>query len=155
MRTVKEVSKITGVSVRTLHHYDAIGLLKPTRVTEAGYRMYDDTALRRLQDILLFRELQFSLKEIKVILDSPDFDPSEAIARQIGLLELQYKRIGELISFAREIQNKGAKTMNFDVFDKDEIEKYKVEVIAKWGGTKAYQEYRQKDIVLPHKTKAI
>lgn len=147
MRTVKEVSKITGVSVRTLHHYDAIGLLKPTRVTEAGYRMYDDTALHRLQDILLFRELQFSLKEIKVILDSPDFDPSEAIARQIGLLELQYKRIGELISFAREIQNKGAKTMNFDVFDKDEIEKYKEEVIAKWGGTKAYQEYRQKDIV--------
>ena len=146
MRTVKEVSKITGVSVRTLHHYDAIGLLKPTKVTEAGYRMYDDTALSRLQNILLFRELQFPLKEIKVILDSPDFDPSEVIAQQIGLLELQYKRIGELISFAREIQKKGVATMDFDVFDKKEIEKYKAEVQAKWGNTKAYQEYKQKDV---------
>lgn len=146
MRTVKEVSKLTGVSVRTLHHYDAIGLLKPTKVTQAGYRMYDDTALSRLQNILLFRELQFSLKEIKGILDSPDFDPSEAIAQQIGLLELQYKHIGELITFAREIQKKGVTTMNFDVFDKNEMEKYKAEVQAKWGNTKAYQEYKQKDI---------
>ncbi len=146
MRTVKEVSKITGVSVRTLHHYDAIGLLKPAKVTEAGYRMYDDTALGRLQNILLFRELQFPLKEIKVILDSPDFDPSEAIARQIGLLELQYKHIGELLAIAREIQNKGVTTMKFDVFDKNEIEKYKAEVIAKWGSTKAYKEYEQKEI---------
>lgn len=146
MRTVREVSKITGVSVRTLHHYDAIGLLKPTKVTEAGYRLYDDTALSRLQTILLFRELQFPLKEIKVILDSPNFEPSEAIAQQIGLLELQYKHIGELITFAREIQNKGVTTMNFDVFGKEEIEKYKAEAIAKWGNTKAYQEYKQKDI---------
>lgn len=146
MRTVREVSKITGVSVRTLHYYDAIGLLKPTQVTEAGYRMYDDTALSRLQNILLFRELQFPLKEIKVILDSPNFDPSEAITQQIELLELQYKHIGELITFAREIQNKRVKTMNFDVFDKNEIEKYKTEVITKWGDTKAYQEYKQKDI---------
>lgn len=146
MRTVKEVSKLTGVSVRTLHHYDAIGLLKPTKVTEAGYRMYDDTALSRLQNILLFRELQFPLKEIKAILDSPDFDPTEAIAQQIKLLELQYKHIGELITLAREIQNKGVTTMNFDVFDKKEIEKHKAEVIEKWGNTKAYQEYKQKEI---------
>jgi DNA-binding transcriptional MerR regulator len=145
MRTVKEVSKITGVSVRTLHHYDAIGLLKPTKVTEAGYRLYDDTALSRLQNILLFRELQFPLKEIKAILDSPDFDPSEAISQQIGLLELQYKHIGELIALAREIQSKGVATMNFNVFGKDEIEAYKAEVIEKWGNTKAYQEFRQKE----------
>ena len=146
MKTVKEVSNITGVSVRTLHHYDAIGLLKPAKVTEAGYRMYDDTALSRLQTILLFRELQFPLKEIKVILDSPDFDLSEAVAQQIALLELQYKHIGELIAFAREMQRKGVAAMNFDVFDKEEIEKYKAEVKAKWGSTKAYQEYGQKDI---------
>ena len=75
MKTVKEVSRITGVSVRTLHHYDAIGLLKPTAVTEAGYRLYDDAALERMQSILLFRELQFPLKDIKRILDAPDFDP--------------------------------------------------------------------------------
>ena len=86
MRTVKEVSRLTGVSVRTLHYYDAIGLLKPAEVTEAGYRLYDDTALGRLQNILLFRELQFPLKEIKAILDSRDFDPSEALAQQIKLL---------------------------------------------------------------------
>ena len=144
MRTVKEVSRITGVSVRTLHYYDAIGLLKPTKVTEAGYRMYDDTALSRLQNILLFRELQFPLKEIKVILDSPSFSQEEAIAQQIKLLELQYKHIGELISFAREIQTKGVRTMNFEVFNTNEIEQYKKEVKAKWGHSKAYQEYEQR-----------
>ena len=130
MRTVKEVSKLTGVSVRTLHHYDAIGLLKPTKVTAAGYRLYDDTALSRLQSILLFRELQFPLKEIKAILDSSSFDPSAALTQQIELLELQYKHIGELISFAREIQKKGVNEMNFHVFDKSEIEQYKAEARA-------------------------
>lgn len=144
--TVHEVARLTGITARTLHYYDEIGLLKPTEVTEAGYRMYDDAALGRLQNILLFRELQFPLKEIKAILDSPGFDPSEAIAQQIRLLELQYKRLGELIAFTREIQKKGVTTMNFDVFDKSEIEKYEEEVKARWGNTKAYQEYRQKDI---------
>lgn len=144
MRTVKEVSRITGVSVRTLHYYDAIGFLKPTKVTEAGYRMYDDTALSRLQNILLFRELQFPLKEIKVILDSHGFSQEEAIAQQIKLLELQYKHIGELISFAREIQTKGVRTMNFEVFNTNEIEQYKEEVKAKWGHSKAYREYEQR-----------
>ena len=144
MRTVKDVSKLTGVSVRTLHYYDAIGLLTPTKVTDAGYRMYDDTSLSRLQNILLFRELQFSLKEIKEILDSPNFNQEEAIAQQIKLLELQYKHIGELISFAREIQTKGVKTMNFEVFDTNEIEQYKAEVKSKWGNSKAYQEYEQR-----------
>ncbi len=144
MRTVNEVSKLTGVSVRTLHHYDAIGLLKPTEVTKAGYRLYDDTALSRLQSILLFRELQFPLKEIKVILDSPGFDPTEALTQQIELLELQYRHIGELISFAREIQKNGVKTMEFQVFNKREIEQYKAEAKAKWGDTRAYGEYEQK-----------
>ena len=89
MWTVKQVSRITGVSVRTLHHYDAIGLLRPAKVTDAGYRLYDDAALRRLQNILLFRELQFPLREIKAILDSPNFDPAAALEQQIQLLEMQ------------------------------------------------------------------
>ena len=144
MWTVKEVSKLTGVSVRTLHYYDSIGLLKPTEVSKAGYRMYDTIAFSRLQNILLFRELQFPLKEIKVILDSPHFNPQEAIAEQIKLLELQYKHIGELISFAREIQTKGVKAMSFEVFDTNEIEQYKLEVKEKWGNCKAYQEYEQR-----------
>ena len=146
MMTVNEVSKLTGVSVRTLHYYDAIGLLEPTKITDAGYRMYDDTSLSRLQNILLFRELQFSLKEIKEILDSPNFNQEEAMAQQIKLLELQYKHIGELISFAREIQTKGVKTMNFEAFDAKEIEQYKAEVKSKWGNSEAYQEYEQRAV---------
>lgn len=145
MLTVKEVSSLTGVSVRTLHYYDAIGLLKPQKVTEAGYRLYGGAELSRLQNILLFRELQFPLKEIKEILDSQNFNPQEAIAQQIELLELQYKHIGELISFAREIQNKGVKTVNFDVFNKTELEQYKEEVRERWGNTHAFKEYEQRN----------
>lgn len=144
MKTVSEVSRLTGISVRTLHHYDAIGLLHPTAVTKAGYRMYDDAALCRLQSILLFRELKFPLKEIKTMLDSPAFDPSEALAQQIHLLELQRRHIDELISFAREIQEKGVKPMAFHAFDNKDLEQYKAEVKERWGETRAYQEYEQK-----------
>lgn len=145
MRTVKEVSKLTGVSVRALHHYDAIGLLKPTKVTDAGYRLYGDEAIGRLQSILLFRELRFPLKQIKAVLDRPDFDPIDALDGQIKLLELEHKRIGELIGLAREIQTKGVTTMSFDVFNKKEIEQYRAEAFEKWGNTKAYREFEEKD----------
>ena len=144
MKTVKEVSLLTGVSVRTLHHYDAIGLLKPTRVTEAGYRLYDDTALRRLQTILLFRQLQFPLKEIRDILDSPDFDPMEALTQQIHLLELQRRHLDNLISHARKIQTTGVFSMDFSTFDTTELDQYTTEAKARWGKTKAWQEYEQK-----------
>ncbi len=144
MRTVKEVSKLTGVSVRTLHHYDAIGLLRPTQVTDAGYRLYDDTALNRLQTILLFRELAFPLKEIRDILDSPHFDPSKALAQQIALLELKQKHLADVLAFAREIQKKGVDVMAFQIFDQNEIEQYKAEVKATWGDTVAYQEFAQR-----------
>ena len=144
MKTVKEVSLLTGVSVRTLHHYDAIGLLKPTRVTEAGYRLYDDTALRRLQTILLFRQLQFPLKEIRDILDSPDFDPMEALTQQIHLLELQRQHLDNLISHARKIQTTGVFSMDFSTFDTTELDQYTAEAKARWGKTKAWQEYEQK-----------
>lgn len=144
MRTVKEVSRLTGVSVRTLHHYDAIGLLKPTKITDAGYRLYDDTAVCRLQSILLFRELQFPLKEIKEILDTPDFDADMALVQQIRLLELQYEHIGELLSFAREMKEKGVHKMEFDVFDKSGIERYKEEVKERWGQSEAYREFVQR-----------
>ena len=144
MKTVKEVSRLTGVSVRALHHYDAIGLLKPTRVTEAGYRLYDDTALRRLQTILLFRELQFPLKEIKEILDSPGFDPKEALVQQIHLLELQRQHLDALISHARHIQKTGVISMDFSAFDTTEMDKYAAEAKARWGKTEAYKEFEQK-----------
>lgn len=145
MRTVNEVSKLTGVSVRTLHHYDAIGLLKPDKVTEAGYRLYDDTALCRLQSILMFRELQFPLKEIKAILDTPGFDPNQALAQQIHLLELRKKHLEELISHACEIQRKGVSEMTFDAFKTEEIDQYAAEVKERWGATQVYAEYAEKE----------
>ena len=117
MRTVHEVSKFTGVSVRTLHHYDAIGLLKPTAVSEAGYRLYDDTALERLQQILLFRELEFPLKEIKAILESPNFDRGKALEQQINLLTLKKEHLENLILFARGIKAIGVNQMDFTAFD--------------------------------------
>ena len=140
MRTVNEVSKLTGVSVRTLHHYDAIGLLKPAEITDAGYRLYNNETLKRLQNILMFRELQFPLKDIKAILDNPAFDSKEALEQQIKLLELRRKHLEKLISFAREIQEKGVDRMNFKDFDKTEIEQYAEEVRERWGCTKEYAE---------------
>lgn len=143
--TVHEVSKLAGVSVRTLHHYDAIGLLPPTGLTEAGYRLYDDTALARLQSILLFRELEFPLRDIKRILDDPSFDPATALADQIKLLELRREQLGRLIAFARETLETGVTPMKFDAFDKTELEQYAAEAKEKWGGTAAYQEYQERE----------
>ena len=124
MRTVNEVSKLTGISVRTLHHYDAVGLLKPTAFTQAGYRLYDDTALERLQQILLFRELEFPLKDIKKIIESPDFDRGRALEQQIELLTLKKEHLENLIDLAREIKKNGANTMDFKAFDKSKIDNY-------------------------------
>lgn len=144
MKTVNEVSKITGVSVRTLHYYDTIGLLKPTQVTQAGYRLYNDTALERLQIILIFRELQFPLKEIKKILEHPNFNLEEALEAQIKLLELQQVHIEELISLAHQIQEEGVNKMDFKTFDNTEFHQYAAEVKERWGTTKEYEEYSKK-----------
>lgn len=144
MKTVKEVSRLTGVSVRTLHHYDSIGLLKPARVTDAGYRLYDDAAIGRLQTILLFRELQFPLREIKEIMDSPEFDPVSALEQQIKMLELQRNHLNALISHARQIQKTGVMDMNFEPFDNSEMDEYAAQAKAKWGKTDAYKEFDQK-----------
>ena len=144
MKTVSQVSKISGVSVRALHHYDAIGLLRPTMVTPAGYRLYDDTALARLQGILLFRELEFPLGEIKQILDSPDFDRTEALRQQLALLELRKKHICGLIALARKLIETGENTMEFTAFDTTELRRYAAEARQRWSGTAAYCEYEQK-----------
>ena len=144
MKTVKDISKLSGVSVRTLHHYDAIGLLKPAKVTEAGYRLYDTASLQRLHAILLLRELQFSLKDIKEILDAPGFDPMEALQQQIGLLELRRQHLTELIDHARQIQKTGVIPMNFSSFDTAKIDRYAQEAKKQWGKTDAYKEYEVK-----------
>ena len=97
MMTVHEVSKRTGVSIRALQYYDSIGLLHPTAVTEAGYRLYDEAALLTLQQILLFRELEFPLKEIRIILTDPDFDRGRAMEQQLRLLKLRRERLDRII----------------------------------------------------------
>lgn len=144
MKTVNEVSKLTGVSVRTLHHYDEIGLLKPTSTTEAGYRLYDDTALERLQHILLFRELQFPLKDIKAILDSPDFERNKALEQQIELLTMKKEHLENLILFARGIKLLGVRYMDFSVFDTKKMDEYAAQAKENWGKTDAYKEFEEK-----------
>ena len=144
MMTVNEVSKLAGVSIRTLHYYDTIGILHPTDVTESGYRLYDDTALERLQQILLFRELEFPLKEIKRILDCKNFDRREALNQQIELLTLKKEHLEKLIDFAREIKDTGVKNMDFQAFDTKKIDAYTRQAKERWGSTEAYKEYEEK-----------
>lgn len=133
MKTVREVSRLTGISVRTLHYYDEIGLLCPDRVTEAGYRLYGTKALERLQHILLFRELEFSLKDIREILDRPDFDRQKALDQQIQLLRLKKDRLEHLIDFALGIQKLGVESLNYQTLNKETLESYKSEARKKLG----------------------
>lgn len=144
MKTVKEVSKISGISVRTLHHYDAIGLLKPTALSEVGYRLYDDAALERLQQILLFRELEFSLKDIKEILDSKNFDRNVALEQQINLLTLKKEHIENLILLARGIKMMGVNKMDFTPFDRSKIDEYSAQAKASYAKTPQWREYEEK-----------
>lgn len=147
MMTVKEVSELSGVSIRSLHHYDKIGLLPATEVTAAGYRLYDDKALERLQIVLLFKELQFPLKEIAAILDSPDFDRSKALEQQIHLLELRREHLEDLINLARGIKTIGVNKMSksgFHAFNTKKMDEYAAQAKASWGNTEAYKEFEEK-----------
>lgn len=151
MMTVNEVSRLTGVSIRTLHYYDTIGLLKPAQMTESGYRLYDDTALERLQSILLFRELQFPLKKIRDILDSPDYDRTKALEQQITLLRMKKEHIENLIDLACGIKTIGVKPlMDFTAFDTRQIDEYANKAKAAWGTTKEYKEFEEK-----HKNRSV
>lgn len=144
MMTVKEVSKLTGISVRTLHYYDEIGLLRPSYVTESGYRMYDDKTLERLQHIMMFRTLEFSLKDIKSIIDSSTFDRNKALDQQIELLTLRKEHIENLIDFARGIKLIGVKNLDFSAFDTKKLDEYAAQAKETWGKTEAYKEFEVK-----------
>ena len=144
MMTVNEVSKLAGVSIRTLQYYDSIGLLKPAEYTESGYRLYDDAAMERLQQILLFRELEFPLKEIKEIVTRPDFDKKKALEQQIELLTMKKEHLENLIQFARGIQNGGNNIMDFTAFDTSKLEEYTRKAKEQWGDSKAFSEYEQR-----------
>lgn len=141
---IHEVSKLTGVSIRTLQYYDKIGLFKATAYTEAGYRLYDDAALEQLQQILLFRELEFPLKEIKRIMCSPDYDKNRALEQQITLLEMKKAHIEGLIGLARRLKFTGGSYMKFSAFDKTKMEEYARKAKESWGETKEYQEFEEK-----------
>ena len=139
---IKEFSEACGVSVRTLHYYDEIGLLKPSFVDDwTGYRYYDENSLLRMQEIMFYRELDFSLKNISQIITSPNYDKEKALSQQKKLLILKKERLEKLISSIDDAM-KGKVIMN--AFDNSKFENYKDEVREKWGNTKAYAEYAEK-----------
>ena len=139
---IKEFAEFTGVSVRTLHYYDEIGLLTPAFVDRStGYRFYDEQSLLRMQEILFYRELDFSLKSIGEILSAPNYDKTEALKEQKHLLTLKKERLERLIS-AIDSAVKGENVMT--AFDNSEFEKYKVEAQEKWGKTDAYKEHEER-----------
>lgn len=144
---IREFAKLTGVSVRTLHYYDEIGLLNPSAVDEQnGYRCYNESCLERMQEILFYRELDFPLKEIQQILSSPDYDKQTALKEQKNLLTLKKQRLERLIS-ALDSAMKGEE-LPMNIFDNSEFEKkrkeYAREAQEKWGNTAAYKEYAEK-----------
>lgn len=144
MMTVHEVSELAGVSIRTLQYYDKIGLLHPTEYTDAGYRLYDDTDLERLQHILMFRELEFPLKDIKAIINSPDFDRSKVLEQQIEQLKLKKEHIENLINFALGIKLLGVKHMDFKAFDRSKLDEYSKQAKELYGNTPECKEMQEK-----------
>ncbi|MBQ9956855.1 MAG: MerR family transcriptional regulator [Ruminococcus sp.] len=144
---IREFAKLTGVSVRTLHYYDEIGLLKPSFVEEQnGYRFYDERCLERMQEILFYRELDFPLKDIGEIMSSPDYDKQTALKEQRRLLTLKKERLERLIT-ALDGAMKG-ENLSMNIFDNSEYEaqreQYAKEAKEKWGFTEAYKESAEK-----------
>lgn len=158
--TVKQVSQLTGLTVRTLHHYDQIGLLKPAFVAENGYRYYNQENLARLQEILLFRELEFPLKDIQQLLDVTEINRQQVLRDHITLLELKRERLDRIINHARLLTEKGGEVMDFHAFDSSQLKAYKVEAKERWGQTAAYAEFEEgydasKDRVFAQEMEAI
>ena len=152
MRTVKEISNITGISVRTLHYYDEIGLLKPTDKSDAGYRLYDDKALEQLQQILFFREFDIPLKEIKAVMENPALDRNHILKMQREMLLTKIKRMEHLVASIDDIL-KGDNKMDFAIFNKTEMdemfqamtehmpEEIKQKAIDEFGGLNQWHEH--------------
>lgn len=147
MKTVREVALLSGVSVRTLHYYDSIGLLRPAGTTESGYRLYGENELKKLQQILFFRELGFPLADIRKILEGPGFDPRQALREHRRLLMMERDRLDGLLRLVDRIL-KGEQSMSFQEFDSSEIEvarrRYAQEARERWGDTGAWCESEKK-----------
>ncbi len=144
--TVNQLAKIAGVSVRTLHHYDAIGLLRPGRGEKNGYRRYGEEDLLRLQQILFFRELEFPLAEIRRILAAPGFDMRAALRDQRALIALKKRRLDGLMrTIDKTLRKIERKTPMHDEelygdFSKEEMDAYAKEAKERWGHTEAYRQ---------------
>lgn len=144
--TVKQLAELAGVSVRTLHHYDQVGLLKPTRRKENEYREYGEQELIRLQQILFFKELDLPLRDIKRILDAPDFDATEALRSHRKILAAKQKRLTRLLDTIDKTVNKLNKKNSmkdeelYDSFSAEEMDAYAKEAKARWGHTKTYKQ---------------
>ncbi len=150
--SIGELSKRSGVSIRALRHYDAIGLLRPSAIAASGYRYYDDAAIERLWQILFYRELGFPLGEIAAILDAPGFDCARALHAHKTLLEHKRAHLDGLIALvlqAIEKNEKGERYMEFTPFDTGKIDelraRYAEEAKARWGGTEAYRESMRRE----------
>ncbi len=152
MYKINEVSKLIGVSIRMLHHYDKIRLLEPSKRTDSNYRMYNDDDIAILYQILLFKELEFPLQEIKQILDDKDFNRKEALKAQRNLIFKKKQRLERILeSIDDTIENLGGETMskdNFKAFGYEEVkkhqEKYKEETEKRYGNSDAYKESQEK-----------
>lgn len=140
MKSVKEVSQLSGVSVRTLHYYDEIDLLKPSVVAENGYRYYNRDAVVRLQEILLYRELDFPLKKIKEIVGQAGYDKVQALKDQIKLLELKKSRLEAVIAHAKALQME-EEEMSFEAFDQKAVEAFQQEAQARWGADRSLSSF--------------
>lgn len=144
---IQEAAKLAGVSIRTLRYYDEIGLLPPGRVTQAGYRLYDDAAMARLQEILFFRELGFALEDIRTIMSDPDYDRNEALRRQRAMLLEKRAQIDSLIDLVDRTM-RGERDLSFTPFDTREMDRmkneYAKEARERWGHTAAYAESEKK-----------
>jgi MerR family transcriptional regulator, thiopeptide resistance regulator len=142
--SVSRVAQLAGVTVRTLHHYDDIGLLRPSGRTSGGYRRYDERDLERLRLILVYRELGFTLEEIRTILATAD--PAAHLRRQHGLLLDRIGRLREMVSAIEYLLEARSMGINlspeekFEVFGDFNPDTYEEEVRERWGGTSAYQE---------------
>ena len=151
MRTISQVTELTGISTRTLQYYDEIGLLKPSELTQSGYRLYDDEASQKLQQILFFKELGFKLKEIKEILQKPDFDRIKAFKKQKELLLLKRNRTDRLIQLLSRLE-KGEQCMSFKEFDLSDyikaLEDFKNNstdnVVKHWGSVENFDMFIQR-----------
>ncbi|MES3005171.1 MAG: MerR family transcriptional regulator [Patescibacteria group bacterium] len=148
--TVQKLATLAGISARTLHYYDEIGLLSPTRILRNGYRQYDEPELLKLQQIMFYRELEFPLEDIKKILENKNFDMQKALSDHRGLLELKQKRLKELLKTIDKTIKKISKKNNmkddelYSAFDDAEMKQYAEEAKQRWGKTDAWKQSQER-----------